>query len=133
MSDDSSRKIKTATERWFENFSAFPASMIELLMNDYPGDWEELGCDGLFLNEEYPVCAYYYQFGNALDDDWLENENNIATMIDCGLRVFKHKEWGIFFCVDGLGYDLFEKHWIPLYIKRTLEWRDSDEIKPPKF
>lgn len=135
-SDNSSIEIKIAAERWVNSFNAFPASMIEQLIYDHSEHWDEIRRDSVF-QAEFPVCAYYYQFSGEPDKEWLKNKENMSAMIDCGFRLFKHNIWGMFFCIDGFGYDLFEKHWIPLYKKRTLEWHENDvsasQIRSPNF
>lgn len=128
--------IKAAAQRWVKGFNVFPVSMIEQLIVDHPRDWEEVGCDRVFQNG-FPVCAYLYQFNLVVDKRWIEEEGNISTMIDCGFKLFKHIEWGTFFCINGFGNDFFEKHWIPLYEKRGLKWHENNEttsqMKSPSF
>ena len=73
-----------------------------------------------------PMWGTMWSFGDALDDDWLEEDDGIQKMSDCGFRIYYHEEWGYFFGIDGAGYDFYEAHWIPLYKARGLRWHDED-------
>ena len=77
-------------------------------------------------NEEiFPMWGTMWSFGESLDNYWLDNQDGIEQMSQCGFRIFKSEEFGYFFGIDGAGYDFYEAHWIPLYNKRGLKWHDS--------
>lgn len=72
-----------------------------------------------------PMWGTLWQFGDGPDDWWLEEEEGIRLMSECGFRIYEHDEWGYFFGIDGAGYDFYEAHWIPLYKARGLRWHDE--------
>lgn len=68
-----------------------------------------------------PMWRTLWSFGDRADDRWLER-GGISIMSECGFRIYKHKEFGYFFGIDGAGFDFYEAYWIPLYEKRGLKW-----------
>ena len=89
------------------------------------------GNETLVLNsDEFEVDSYsmlpmwgtLWSFSDSADNWWLEEDDGIRKMCECGFRVYEHEEWGYFFGIDGCGYDFYEAHWIPLYLKRDLHW-----------
>lgn len=88
---------------------------------------------GIFMRDDFevdnetgflPMWGTLWQFGNGLDESWLEN--HLQEMSNCGFRIYEHDEWGYFFGIDGAGYDFYEAHWIPLYVQRGLQWHDEE-------
>lgn len=73
-----------------------------------------------------PMWGTLWQFSNSADDWWLEEDDGIRIMSECGFRIYEHEEWGYFFGIDGAGYDFYEAHWIPLYKARGLKWHDEE-------
>lgn len=73
----------------------------------------------------FPMWGTMWQFGNNVDDWWLEN--NLQTMADCGFRIYESENYGYFFGIDGAGYDFYEAHWCKLYKARGLRWHDTEE------
>lgn len=71
-----------------------------------------------------PMWGTLWMFGDSADDWWLEEDDGIKKMSECGFRVYKSEEFGYFFGIDGAGYDFYEAHWIPLYKARGLKWHD---------
>lgn len=71
-----------------------------------------------------PMWGTLWQFGDGCDNYWLEEEDGIRIMSECGFRTYEHDEWGYFFGIDGGGYDFYGEHWIPAYKKRGLQWHD---------
>ena len=71
-----------------------------------------------------PMWGTMWSFGNSCDHYWLEEENGIRKMSECGFRIYYHEEFGYFFGIDGAGYDFYEQHWEPLYKARGLQWHD---------
>lgn len=73
-----------------------------------------------------PMWGAMWQFGDELDNEWINDHGGLRALADCGFRVYFHEEWGYFFGIDGAGYDFYEAHWIPLYKKRGLEWHKTE-------
>ena len=76
-----------------------------------------------------PMWGTMWQFDDVCDEYWMEEKNGIAVMSSCGFKIFHHEEWGYFFGIDGAGYDFYENHWIPAYLKRGLQWHDEVKQK----
>ena len=74
-----------------------------------------------------PMWGWMWQFGDSADDWWLEEDDGIKALSECGFRVYEHDEFGFFFGIDGAGYDFYEAHWCPLYKARGLKWHDVEE------
>ena len=72
-----------------------------------------------------PMCGTMWSFNDSADNWWLEEDNGIDIISQCGFRIFEHDEFGYFFGIDGIGYDFYEGHWIPLYKARGLQWHDN--------
>ena len=72
-----------------------------------------------------PMWGTMWSFDDSCDDYWLTDLEGIRKMSFCGFRIYEHDEWGIFFGIDGAGYDFYEAHWIPLYKARGLKWHDE--------
>ena len=73
-----------------------------------------------------PMWGWLWQFDDICDSEWAESEAGLQALADCGFRVYKSDEFGIFFGIDGAGYDFYERHWIPLYKARGLRWHDAE-------
>ena len=76
-----------------------------------------------------PMCGTMWSFNDSADNWWLVEGDGIDVMSDCGFRIFVHDEFGYFFGIDGIGYDYYEAHWIPLYNARGLIWHDNTDLK----
>ena len=74
-----------------------------------------------------PMWGTMWSFGDSCDDWWLEEDNGIKKMSECGFRIYESEEFGYFFGIDGAGYDFYSEHWIPLYKARGLEWHDVEK------
>jgi len=72
-----------------------------------------------------PMWGWLWQFDDSCDTYWVEEEDGIRQLSNCGFRVYEHDEWGFFFGIDGAGYDFYDGHWIPLYRARGLKWHDE--------
>lgn len=70
----------------------------------------------------FPMWGTMWTFGSNLDEDWVRDHGGLEAMRECGLWVYDDEDLGIFFGIDGAGYDFYEQHWIPLYEKRGLKW-----------
>ena len=75
-----------------------------------------------------PMCGTMWSFSDSADNWWLEEGDGIDIMSNCGFRIFEHDEFGYFFGIDGIGYDFYEAHWIPLYLARGLQWHDNTKL-----
>ncbi|MBQ8135340.1 MAG: hypothetical protein IJ711_00105 [Lachnospiraceae bacterium] len=73
-----------------------------------------------------PMWGTLWAFGDSCDDWWITEEDGLRKMSECGFRIYEHDEWGLFFGIDGCGYDFYEAHWIPLYKVRGLQWHDPE-------
>jgi len=145
--------VKEATEKWVGEFNRIPLSLIE---KAYPNmedihilstekecsncgnnvyelnDEKEKVCDSCDEVHEFydvygfPMWGTVWTFGDGLDDDWIRK--NLDVVADCGIWVYESEELGIFFGIDGAGYDFYENHWIPLYEARGLKWHTEKEV-----
>lgn len=71
-----------------------------------------------------PMWGTMWTFGDSADDWWLEEDDGIKLMSECGFRVYESEDFGFIFGIDGAGYDFYESHWVPLYKARGLRWHD---------
>lgn len=143
--------IKEACQAWVQEFNAIPQSIIEKAYPDLDGEVEILAtericgyCDGTefteneegelvcdscertgFERETYdlPMWGTMWTFGSSLDSDWALR--NIEAMRECGFWVYQSDELGVFFGINGAGYDFYEAHWVPLYKARGLQWHSE--------
>ena len=79
----------------------------------------------LVQNDILPIWGTMWNFGDSLDENWLENGEGLTALSECGFRVFYHEDFGYYFGIDGAGYDFYAEHWIPLYIARGLNWHNQ--------
>ncbi|MBR2207787.1 MAG: hypothetical protein IJ859_03165 [Synergistaceae bacterium] len=135
---------KTDPEDWHEvtcpgvgnRVYAYDSGSGEIIDVDYKNNYYKIKLDSggiIWLNSKQIEIEYYDQlpmwdtmwsFGYSLDNYWLDENDGIMQMSQCGFRIFKSEEFGYFFGIDGAGYDFYEEHWIPLYNKRGLKWHD---------
>lgn len=91
----------------------------------------EIRCEEVDFEVNYdsylPMWGTMWSFGDNIDDWWLEENNGIKLMSECGFRIYKSEEFGYFFGIDGGGYDFYEAHWIPLYKARGLQWHETEK------
>lgn len=71
-----------------------------------------------------PMWGTMWTFGENIDEEWALN--NLGVIADCGFRIYESEELGVYFGIDGAGYDFYESHWIPLYKARGLKWHDVE-------
>lgn len=76
--------------------------------------------------DKLPMWGTMWSFHDICDIHWVEEEDGVQVLSDCGFRVFQSEDYGIFFGIDGAGYDFYESHWIPLYKARGLKWHDPE-------
>ena len=92
--------------------------------------WVKKGDFEIEFDERLPMWGTMWSFSDSLDTHWLEEEDGLEAMSECGFRIFESEEFGCFFGIDGAGYDFYEAHWIPLYKARGLKWHDPEtEVK----
>lgn len=123
--------IRDAAERWVHEMNAIPTGMIEKMMEADIDDWREVtlpsvGDDEVEIErlELLPMWGTMWSFGDSADDWWLEEDDGIEIMSECGFRIYESDEFGYFFGIDGAGYSFYDAHWIPLYKARGLQWHD---------
>lgn len=75
-----------------------------------------------------PSWGTIWQFNDSIDNWWLEHKCNLLSMSACGFRIYESDKFGLFFGIDGAGYNFYEHHWLPLYDARGLKWHDKEEI-----
>lgn len=81
--------------------------------------------DGNSLGGQFPAWGTMWTFGEWLDEEWAKS--HLDDMDRCGFVVYESDELGLFFGIDGAGYDFYEQHWIPLYLARGLQWHEHIE------
>ena len=74
---------------------------------------------------DLPMWGTMWSFGDSCDDWWLEEDDGIRKMSECGFSIYHSEEFGYWFGIDGAGYDFYTEHWIPLYKARGLHWHDD--------
>lgn len=114
---------RDATYNWVNGFDAIAQGLLE--------EWNE-GRDYTALtrltpyddgDDFFPMWGTMWQFHENIDEEWARN--NIDVMNELGFTVYD-SDYGLFFGIDGAGYDFYESHWIPLYIARGLRWSKED-------
>ena len=87
---------------------------------------QTLHAESFFIerDNQLPMWGTMWSFKDSCDSYWLEYENGLEAMSKCGFRIYENAEFGYFFGIDGVGYDFYEAHWIPLYKARGLHWHD---------
>ena len=73
-----------------------------------------------------PMWGTMWMFGDSCDDWWVNEDDGLQIMANCGFRIYEIDE-GIIFGIDGAGYSFYDEHWIPLYKARGLQWHKADE------
>lgn len=74
-----------------------------------------------------PMWGTMWQFHDPCDTYWIEEQNGIEALSQCGFRVYYSEQFGYFFGIDGCGYDFYLAHFIPLYRARGLKWHDVED------
>lgn len=70
-----------------------------------------------------PIWGTMWSFSDPCDVWWLEEQDGLRKMSECGFRIWE-SEFGYWFGIDGAGYDFYEDHWVPLYKSRGMQWHD---------
>ena len=92
------------------------------------GDRHEVQLEDLSVeNEEgLPMWGTMQAFEDNCDSEWLDDEENLRKMAECGFRIFESEDYGYIFGIDGAGYSFYDEYWIPLYRARGLRWHDEE-------
>ncbi len=120
--------IREAATEWVYGFNAVPTAVVEKLMRLDPDDVREITPGERDEDANYlPMWGTMWSFGDSADDYWLEEEDGLELMAECGFRIYEQEDFGYLFGIDGAGYSFMDEHWIPLYKARGLRWHDKEE------
>ncbi len=78
------------------------------------------GVDGWDTLDRWPMWSTLWTFGSRFDEEWART--HLDEMRRCGFWVYESDELGLFFGINGAGYDFYEAHWTALYRARGLRW-----------
>lgn len=109
------------------NLSEDEQVKIFLKYREYVEYFEQPCLEELYPDSWLPMWGWVWTFDNSLDEEWARE--HINEMAKCGFRIYESDELGIFFGIDGAGYDFYANHWIPLYKARGLKWHDEKSDK----
>lgn len=65
-----------------------------------------------------PMNGYLYAFDTGVDREWLSTPTGLQAMADCGFHIYEQPDYRFLFGLEGVGYDYYQAHWIPLYLAR---------------
>lgn len=68
-----------------------------------------------------PMWGTMWAFRYSSDNDIFCDSEGLEKFSDCGFRIYTSEDYGFIIGIDGAGYDFFEQHWYPLYMKLTEE------------
>ena len=120
--------IREAATEWVYGFNAVPTAVVEKLMRLDPDDVREITPGERDEDANYlPRWGTMWSFGDSADDYWLEEEDGLELMAECGFRIYEQEDFGYLFGIDGAGYSFMDEHWIPLYKARGLRWHEKEE------
>lgn len=114
---------KEACERWVRGFNAIPLSVVKKLIERDIDSVIELTTPGEY-DDFLPMWGTVWTFDEWIDEEWARR--NINVLQECGFRVYDNEDLGLFFGIDGAGYDFYKTYWISLYEARGLQWHDED-------
>ena len=120
--------IREAATAWVNSFNAVPTTVVEKLMQLDLDDVREITPGHRDEDADYlPMWGTMWSFGDSADDYWLEEEDGLELMAECGFRIYEQEDFGYLFGIDGAGYSFMDEHWIPLYKARGLQWHREEE------
>ena len=120
--------IREAATEWVYGFNAVPTAVVEKLMRLDPDDVREITPGERDEDANYlPMWGTMWSFGDSADDYWLEEEDGLELMAECGFRIYEQEDFGYLFGIDGAGYSFMDEHWSPLYKARGLRWHEKEE------
>jgi hypothetical protein len=117
--------LEEAVKLWVSrDFANIPTMLIKRAFKDNYDDLELLS--GFYPELDYPAgWGTMFHPDCSLDEEWIRE--NIKEVEECGFLIYDSDETGILLGVDGCGYDFYEAHWIPLYLKRGFRWHEEKE------
>ena len=120
--------IREAATAWVNSFNAVPTTVVEKLMQLDLDDVREITPGRRDEDADFlPMWGTMWSFGDSADDYWLEEEDGLELMAECGFRIYEQEDFGYLFGIDGAGYSFMDEHWIPLYKARGLQWHREEE------
>lgn len=120
--------IREAATAWVNSFNAVPVAVVEKLMQLDLDDVREITPGRRDEDADFlPMWGTMWSFGDSADDYWLEEEDGLELMAECGFRIYEQEDFGYLFGIDGAGYSFMDEHWIPLYKARGLQWHREEE------
>lgn len=120
--------IREAATAWVNGFNAVPTTVVEKLIRLDPDEVREITPGRRDEDADYlPMWGTMWSFGDSADDYWLEEEDGLELMAECGFRIYEQEDFGYLFGIDGAGYSFMDEHWIPLYKARGLQWHREEE------
>ncbi len=120
--------IREAATAWVNSFNAVPTTVVEKLIRLDPDEVREITPGRRDEDADYlPMWGTMWSFGDSEDDYWLEEEDGLELMAECGFRIYEQEDFGYLFGIDGAGYSFMDEHWIPLYKARGLQWHREEE------
>lgn len=120
--------IREAATAWVNGFNAVPTTVVEKLMRLDPDEVREITPGRRDEDADFlPMWGTMWSFGDSADDYWLEEEDGLELMAECGFRIYEQEDFGYLFGIDGAGYSFMDEHWIPLYKARGLQWHREEE------
>ena len=120
--------IREAAAAWVNSFNAVPTTVVEKLIRLDPDEVREITPGRRDEDADYlPMWGTMWSFGDSADDYWLEEEDGLELMAECGFRIYEQEDFGYLFGIDGAGYSFMDEHWIPLYKARGLQWHREEE------
>ena len=119
--------IREAAAAWVNSFNAVPETVVEKLIQLDPDEVREITPGRRDEDADYlPMWGTMWSFGDSADDYWLEEEDGLELMAECGFRIYEQEDFGYLFGIDGAGYSFMDEHWIPLYKARGLQWHREE-------
>lgn len=64
-----------------------------------------------------PMWGTMWAFRYSSDNEIYFDGKDLEKFSDCGFRIYTSEDYGVIIGIDGAGYDFFEQHWYPLYMK----------------
>lgn len=123
-------KIRECAIEWMtQYFEAIPIKLffkayveseteeVKILTSDLEGEGYEYLTYSNFPN----TIHSFFLVREHIDIDWILN--NLDVVSQCGFDVYESNDY-LFLGINGIGYDLIERHWIPLYLQRGIRWHE---------
>ena len=68
-----------------------------------------------------PIYETMWAFRYGSYNDIFFDGKNLEKFSDCGFRIYTSEDYEFIIGIDGAGYDFYEQHWYPLYMKLVEE------------